>query len=321
MSFSGDVRRELVEVLPGAKHCRIAELSAILGLCGEITIDTRGRIQIRILTENLTVARKYFILIKKVFHYVPETAIRRKKGQKKGGQYLAAVRDPFVAKDILTSCGMLRESDDFPGEDLLRGQDGLLRRDCCKRAYLRGTFLAAGMITNPEKAYQFEILTNDEERAERIRALIATFGVRAKVMSRGKNYVVYVKEGEQIVDLLNVMGAHVALMNFENVRILKEMRNQVNRGVNCETANIKKTVNAARRQVEDIAYIQETAGLSSLPDNLEQIARLRLEEPDISLAELGEMLQPPISKSGVNHRLRKISLLAAQLRQEKGEKT
>ena len=321
MSYSGDVRRELVEVLPGAKHCRIAELAAILGLCGRITIDVKGQIQIRILTENLTVARKYFILIRKLFHYVPETAIRRKKGQKKGGQYLVAVRDPFVAREILEACGMLRDSDAFPGEEGLGGQDGLLRRDCCKRAFLRGTFLAAGMITNPEKAYQFEIVISDEERASRIRELIESFGVRPKTMVRSKSYVIYVKEGEQIADLLNVMGAHVALMDFENVRILKEMRNHVNRGVNCETANIKKAVNAARRQVEDIEYIRETAGLSSLPEGLEQIARLRLEEPDISLAELGELLEPPISKSGVNHRLRKISLAAAELRQKKGEKT
>ena len=319
MSYSGDVRRELVEVLPGAKHCRAAELAAILDLCGDITVDAYGQTQIRILSENLTVAQKYFILVKKLFHIVPETAVRRKKGQKKGGQYLVVIRDPRAAENILKTCGMQGGADTLPGESNLPRAEELLRRDCCKRAYLRGTFLAAGMITNPEKAYQLEIVTTDEERADRTRELMETFGARPKVMKRGKTFVVYVKEGEQIADLLNVMGAHVALMDFENVRILKEMRNQVNRGVNCETANIRKTVAASRRQKEDIEYIQKTAGLESLPENLEQLARLRLEEPDISLTELGEMLDPPIGKSGVNHRLRKISLLAAELRQEKGE--
>ena len=124
----------------------------------------------------------------------------------------------------------------------------------------------------------------------------------------------YLKEGAQIVDMLNVMGAHVALMNLENVRILKEMRNSVNRKVNCETANISKTVNAAVRQVEDIQFIMDTKGLSSLPENLQEIAQVRLEHPDMPLKDLGTLLMPPIGKSGVNHRLRKISEIAEKLR-------
>ena len=141
-----------------------------------------------------------------------------------------------------------------------------------------------------------------------------SFEMDAKIVARKKYQVVYLKEGAQIVEMLGIMEAHVALMNLENVRILKEMRNSVNRQVNCETANISKTVNAAVKQLEDIEYIKQTAGIDSLPENLKEIALLRLEHPDATLGELGTYLDPPVGKSGVNHRLRKISAVADSLR-------
>jgi conserved hypothetical protein len=188
---------------------------------------------------------------------------------------------------------------------------------CCKRAYIRGAFLASGSMSNPKKSYHLEIVVSDDEKAEQIRSIIQTFDIDAKKILRKKYYVVYIKEGSQIVDLLNVMEAHRALMDLENVRILKEMRNSINRQVNCEAANINKTVNAAAKQIEDIIYIQEHVGLGDLADGLEDIARVRIEYPEASLKELGEMLVPPIGKSGVNHRLRKLSLIADQLRENK----
>ena len=153
------------------------------------------------------------------------------------------------------------------------------------------------------------------EKAGQIRELMGTFGIEAKIVLRKKHYVVYIKEGSQIVDMLNVMEAPVALMELENIRILKEMRNSVNRQVNCETANINKTVSAAVKQTEDIRYIQETIGLSGLPANLQEMARVRLERPEATLKELGEALNPPVGKSGVNHRLRKLGILADDLRE------
>ncbi len=141
-----------------------------------------------------------------------------------------------------------------------------------------------------------------------------SFEADAKIVTRKKNQVVYVKEGTHIVDLLNVMGAHEALMNLENVRIVKEMRNSVNRQVNCEMANISKTVNAAVRQIEDIVYIRDHMGLESLPDHLREMALLRLKYPDVPLKELGSYLNPPVGKSGVNHRLRKLSKIAEEMR-------
>lgn len=192
--------------------------------------------------------------------------------------------------------------------------DGLLiQQTCCRRAFIRGAFLAAGSMSNPNKAYHFEVVCHSLEQAIQLQNTMNSFDVEAKIVVRKKNQVVYVKEGAHIVDLLNVMEAHVALMNLENVRIVKEMRNSVNRQVNCETANISKTVNAAVRQIEDIMYIREKKGLESLPDNLKEIALLRLEYPDVSLKELGTYLDPPVGKSGVNHRLRRISEIAAEM--------
>ena len=186
----------------------------------------------------------------------------------------------------------------------------LIQQSCCKRAYIRGAFLASGSISDPEKSYHFEVVCRTMEQAKQLQDVINSFEMEAKIVERKKHFVVYLKEGSQIVDILNVMEAHVALMNLENVRILKEMRNSVNRKVNCETANISKTVNAAVKQLEDIVYIRDTIGLDALPDGLREMAELRLEYPEAPLKELGTYLNPPVGKSGVNHRLRKISTIA-----------
>ena len=211
---------------------------------------------------------------------------------------------------------------DIPAEQLQQQIDRtlhaqreqLLSRNCCKRAFLRGAFLASGSISDPQKSYHFEIVCQEEAQARLLQQLYRTFELDAKVVQRKKYYIVYLKEGAQIVDALNVMGAYVALMNLENVRIFKEMRGSVNRIVNCETANINKVVGAACRQVEDIHYVQSKMGLDELPPALREMALIRLEYPDSSLKELGELCDPPVGKSGVNHRLRKLGELAEKLR-------
>ena len=198
-------------------------------------------------------------------------------------------------------------------EQMMQYREQLLKRSCCKRAFLRGAFLASGSISDPEKSYHFEIVCQNPEQAALLQELFESFELDAKIVQRKKYYITYLKEGAQIVDALNVMGAHVALMNLENVRILKEMRGSVNRIVNCETANINKVVGAACRQVEDIRYIQSRIGLDELPPALREMALLRLEYPDTSLKDLGELCDPPVGKSGVNHRLRKLGELAKKL--------
>ncbi len=187
-------------------------------------------------------------------------------------------------------------------------------RPCCKRAYLRGAFLCVGSVSDPEKSNHLEFVCTKEDEARILTEYMAEFEIVAKTIRRKNHFVVYLKDGEEIVDLLNVMGAHVSLMEFENQRILKEISNSVNRRVNCETANIAKTVNAAAKQVEDIILIRDTSGFGGLPQGLREIAQARIDYPDASLKELGSYLDPPVGKSGVNHRLRKLSEIADKLR-------
>ena len=190
----------------------------------------------------------------------------------------------------------------------------LIKNSCCARAFLRGAFLCIGSMSDPEKSYHLEFVCGAKEQAGQLKDIIREFQIDAKSIRRKKYEVVYLKEGAGIVDLLNVMGAHVSLMNLENLRIVKEMRNSVNRRVNCETANISKTVTAASKQIEDILLIRDRYGFGSLPDNLRQMAEVRLEYPDAALKELGGYLEPPVGKSGVNHRLRKLSEIADRIR-------
>lgn len=199
-------------------------------------------------------------------------------------------------------------------ENLSIVRNVVVQNPCCRRAFIRGAFLAAGSISDPEKFYHFEIVCATAAKAQQLKEIIAAFDIEAKIVLRKKYHVVYIKEGSQIVEVLNVMEAPVALMELENIRIVKEMRNSVNRQVNCETANINKTVSAAVKQMDDIRFIEETIGLDGLPENLQEMARVRLELPEATLKELGEALDPPVGKSGVNHRLRKLSLIAEDLR-------
>ena len=297
MSFSSEIKEELSRQIPAARHCRLAETAAILEFCGRVTAGAKGPDCMRMHTENLAVARKYFTLLIKTFNIRLDVSVRQSKGLRGGHSF-----------EVVSY------------ENLSALRHVLIQNLCCKRAFIRGAFLAAGSVSDPEKGYHFEIVCNSPEKAEQLCYMIGSFGIEAKMTMRKKNYIVYIKEGAQIVDILNVMEAHVALMNFENVRILKEMRNSVNRQVNCETANLNKTVSAAVKQIEDIQYIQRTIGFDQLPEGLAEIAELRLEQPETTLKELGQMLTPSVGKSGVNHRLRKLSLIAEELREHKEER-
>ncbi len=287
MSFSAEVKEELAKHVVPARHCQIAELAAIMHFCGQYGEDKEGNLTIGFQTENEAVVRKGFTLLKKTYNIDIGVGIN---GQEKA--------------NLITKTG-----------DLSKPVDPLLIKNaCCRRAFLRGAFLCCGSMSDPSKGYHLEFVCADETQAEQLQEVIGTFDIEAKIIQRKKYYVVYLKEGAGIVDLLNVMEAHRSLMELENLRILKEMRNSINRRVNCETANIGKTVQAATRQVEDILFIKEHYGFSKLPDNLREMAEVRLEYPDAALKELGEYLSPPVGKSGVNHRLRKLSELADKLR-------
>lgn len=319
MSFSVDVKNELSWQISSARHCNLAELAALIGMCGSICISSFGKYSIRIRTENVTVARKCFTLLQKAFNIESGVSVSLHKGNKKSSPiYTLLVKSHEVVIKILHALKLLN-ADKEVAECMSPANQLLVQKSCCRRAFIRGAFLSAGSISNPEKAYHFEIVCASMERALQLQALIRTFGPDAKIVQRKKHYIVYIKEGAQIVDMLNVMEAHISLMNLENIRIVRDMRNNVNRKVNCEAANINKTVNAAVRQMEDIRYLQAAKRLETLPVGLADIAVLRLANPDASLKELGEMLEPPVGKSGVNHRLRKLSQLAEELRQNKEE--
>lgn len=313
MSFSSNVKDELSKQVSTARHCQIAEIAAIVSLCGRITISEDDRYSIKVHTENIAVARKYFTLLKKTFNIRTEISIRQNTYLKKSRTYTISVKSHKDTIDILTATKLL-DSDGEINENMSIVDNVVIMNQCCKRAFIRGAYLATGSISDPEKFYHFEIVCSTMKKAEQLQKIIVSFQIDAKIVERKKHFVVYIKEGSGIVEILNVMEAHVSLMELENVRILKEMRNSVNRKVNCETANINKTVSAAIKQIDDIRYIKETIGLSKLSDGLEEMALVRLENPEASLKELGMLLEPPVGKSGVNHRLRKLSDIAEGLR-------
>lgn len=315
MSFSSEVKEELSEQIASGRHCRLAETEAILSLCGKIVITENDRYCVKIQTENLAVARKYFTLLRKTFNIRAEVSVRKSREVR---FYSVIVSKDSEARRLLGETCLLDE-DGNVSECMSPMHHRLLRQNCCRRAFIRGAFLAVGSVSDPEKSYHFEIVCTVPEKARQLQELLASYDVDAKVVLRKRHYVVYIKEGSQIVELLGLMGAHISLMQLENVRIVKEMRNSVNRKVNCETANLNKTVSAAVRQAEDIRYIQEKIGLDKLPMDLEETARLRLEHTEASLKELGDMLSPKVGKSGVNHRLRKLSQIADDLREGKEE--
>lgn len=287
MSFSSEVKAELAKRISPARHCRIAELAAIMNFCGQYGRDEKGGFTIGFQTENEAVARKGFTLLKKTYNIDTDISLSEQE-----------------MRDILAKTGNPEE----PVSSLL------IKNTCCRRAFLRGAFLSVGSMSDPAKGYHLEFDCVSESKAEQLQELMRDFEIESKIIRRKKYYVVYLKEGAGIVELLNVCEAYISLMNLENTRILKEMRNSVNRRVNCETANIAKTVSAAARQVEDIEYIRKHYGFQNLPETLRQMAEIRLENPDVPLKELGELFDPPLGKSGVNHRLRKLSELAEEIR-------
>lgn len=317
MSFSSKVKEELSKECNSPRHCCIAETAAIISMCGKVIFDEKDHVRIEIHTENVTVARKYFTLLKKTFNIDTENSVARNKSN--GSiYYTVIIKKHENAIKVLQATKLMDGAGEI-SEEFSVSRNLLLQQSCCKRAFIRGAFLGAGSMSNPAKGYHLEIVCMSGKKAEQLQSVMHAFEIEAKVVIRKKSHVVYLKEGSQIVDLLNVMEAPVALMEFENVRILKDMRNTVNRKVNCETANIHKTVSAAVKQVEDITYIKNTVGLDELPEGLEEIAKIRLQYPEATLKELGDLLTVPLGKSGVNHRLRKLSNMAEKLRENKEE--
>ncbi|HZH58498.1 MAG TPA: DNA-binding protein WhiA [Metabacillus sp.] len=308
MSFASETKKELtnLELKP---CCLKAELSALIRMNGSLSFSNRMLI-LDIQTENAAIARRIYTLLKKQYEISVELLVRKKMRLKKNNVYI--VRLIERAKDILEDLDILDEGFTFYRSI----SENLVKKKCCKRSYIRGAFLAGGSVNNPEtSSYHLEIFSQYKEHNDSLCELMNTFELNSKTLERKKGFITYLKEAEKITEFLNIIGAHQALLRFEDVRIVRDMRNSVNRLVNCETANLNKTIGAALRQVENIRYIDDKIGLDALPDKLREIARLRVEYQDVTLKELGEMVSSgTISKSGINHRLRKLDEIAEQLR-------
>lgn len=308
MSFASETKKEMTQadITP---CCAKAELSALIRMNGALSFANRS-LSLDVQTENAAIARRLYTLMKELYPYQVELLVRKKMRLKKNNVYICRVRDG--AKALLEDLKII--SEDFQFNHTISSE--LVKKNCCKRAYLRGAFLAGGSVNNPEtSAYHLEVYSLYKDHSEALVALMNGFGLNAKTIERKKGFVTYLKEAEKISDFLSITGAHHALLKFEDVRIVRDMRNSVNRLVNCETANLNKTIGASIRQVENIKFIDNVMGIDQLPEKLREIARLRVEYKDVTLKELGEMVSTgTISKSGINHRLRKLDEIADGLR-------
>lgn len=294
MAFTQDIKEELIKKYSKNGHCQKAEFLGMALILGNFE---EGAFTLPLDSE--AAAKKNFTTLRKNYSIEADVPEHRTKNKV---IYRLSVKAPDAGRI----------------EEALRKNNlkSALERECCKRAFLRGAFIAGGTASNPEQFYQMEIAGKTKENCELLCRVMQYFGLNAKITKRRDKYFTYIKDSEEISDLLNIMEAHVAMMNFENVRVVREVRGNINRQVNCETANLQKTVAAAYKQAEDIKLIKETIGFAALDENLKEIAEIRLKNPDVPLGELGNLLTPPIGKSGVNHRLRKISQIAEDIRKK-----
>ena len=314
MTFSSEVKNELIRVNPTVRHCILAEILAIVYFIGTVSTSKNNEISLQINTEYSGLARKYFTLIKKTFNINTDVVVSNSALVRRKRLYSVSIMDDAGAREVLKAIKLLKNQELL--DCLSLRSNTVLLNSCCKKAFFRGAFLSSGSITDPEKGYHLEIVCSTIDDALSLKELMEDLSLKPKITTRKKANVVYIKDSDQISLALGLMEAPTSLMNFENIRILKGMRNDVNRKVNCETANINKTVSAALSQREDIQLIKEIMGLEKLTSNLEAVANARLENPDASLVELGKMISPQLGKSGVNHRLRKLSIIADQLREK-----
>lgn len=318
LSFSYDVKQELSRLQPKT-CCQKTELLSIILMAGSIEISgSRSQPFLKIKTEHAAFSRKIYKLLKKYIETPIETTVTKSNSLNKNNLYSFSV-SLSVAKEFLKDLGL-----SFKSKEKMLDIDSwpnptLIKKTCCKCSYLRGAFLGSGSISDPNRSYHLEIITTNKTRAEELVEIIKTFGLKAKINKQKDKFKVYLKDSDNISDFLGLVGAHSSLLKFENIRVMKDVRNNVNRIVNCETANLSKTVDASLRQIASIDYLKQNGVYKKLPKKLREIAEVRLEYPDYSLKELGQMLTPALGKSGVSYRLNKIQKIAKKLHSIKNE--
>lgn len=308
LSFAAEVKRELTTLEVHREHAK-AELAALIRMNGSLSLLNHHFI-LNVQTENAAIARRIFTLLKDHYDVRSELLVRRKMKLKKNNVYIVRLKQDTqrVLLDLDIMEGMMFQA---------HISDEIMGNAQKMRSYLRGAFMAAGSVNNPETSrYHLEIFSIYEEHNNDVCQMLNYFDLSARTLERRNGYISYLKGAEKIADFLTLIGATTSMLKFEDVRIVRDMRNSVNRIVNCETANLNKTIDAAAKQIENITYIEKRVGLNSLPEKLQEIAELRLQYPEISLKELGEMVPSgSISKSGINHRIRKINEYADKLRE------
>lgn len=310
MSFSIQIKDELAHRRPRKKCCQVAELSAIIRMDGSLHLQGQpNRYALHISTENAAVARKALKLFGDIFELKGEVTVRRWRLRDSNNYLLYIPENPRMGQ-VLNELGILDDSLNIRYGIAPR----LVKQSCCAIAYLRGLFMGGGFVGHPAGEYHFELVTDNYTLAQDAQKLLNRFGLSPKILTRKKNFALYLKGADQIAQLLALIGAHTAVLKWEDVRILKGMRSSVNRLVNCDTANLNKAVEAALAQLSDIALIEEEIGLDRLPRGLADLAHTRLTHPQASIKELGEACEPPLSKSAVYHRIRRIQFLADGLR-------
>lgn len=310
MSFTAEVKDELSRVECSRECCSKAELASLIRIEGTLHISGPDRYRLEVATETAPVARTAIKLLHSVYGLKTELTVRRSVLHKTNNYLITVPSQPKLA-GALADLGIVGDRGFALGID-----PHLIERDCCAIAYLRGAFLGGGFVADPHGDFHFELTAESEQLAEDLVALMGRFDIEARVARRRGTFAVYLKGAEPIITFLALVGAHRALLRTEDVRIMKSMRNDVNRLVNAEIANQQKTAEAAVGQIKAIELLVSARGFESLPPALRELAHLRLANPDVSLRELGELADPPLSKSAVYHRVRRIEELAASLRPE-----
>lgn len=304
-TFSAQAKQELVRIVLKDADCKRAELAAVVQACGSLVLS-RGQMQLEIATEQAALARRMFGFIKEMTGQSVQILARQNQRLHKRNTYMLRLQGRDAVIPFLSRLGV------WNGLGWSRMLPHNIQKTCCKRAYLRALFLACGSVSHPEKGYHMEWVFKEEELADTLAQLMETMDIHAHRMQRKTAWVVYLKDSEEIGTLLAMMGANRAILEHENERIMRQMKNNVQRAVNCDTANLQKTVEASVRQTNCIRFLIEKEILRNLPGPLRAAADARLEAPDASIVELAGMMSPPIGKSGMNHRLRKLVEIAEE---------
>lgn len=309
MSFSNDVKNEIARLELGSKDDCLSEITALFRVNGSLNYSS-GKFSLRFLTENNPIARRIYSIFKKLYNYDSGIQISNNNQLRKKNNYRIIVDNSKVVEKFLNDAGF--EANQFAlYDENIKGY--LIDNDSRKKAYIRGSFLGAGTIINPDKHYHLEIITSSNLYSEKIQAILMHFNITSSIIERKNNSVLYMKDSDMISDFLSLVGAYQGLLKLENIRALRDLKNNLNRVINCETANMDKTIDASFKQIQAIKKIDEIVGIENIPENLQSVANLRLKYPSYSLKQIGESMKPPIGKSGISHRFKKIMDMAEDL--------